>query len=115
MCIAVVWCLAVLPVLTVVAQDQAPTPNPTVIVVQGAVSRLVPATKHTTVLTAIAQSGGIAVMPIARTGYVYRIDNQGALQTISIPLKDILHRKHQDIALQPGDILNVPDSRPRPI
>lgn len=63
-----------------------------------------------TVLKALALSQG-SLPFTAKRAYIYRlIADTGKRQEISVELRDILHRKAPDVALQANDILYVPDN-----
>jgi polysaccharide biosynthesis/export protein len=62
-----------------------------------------------TVKTAIAQAKGLAQYS-ASMGYIYRMDEKGAIHEMAIPLKNIMLRKAPDVTLQAHDVLYVPDS-----
>lgn len=67
-----------------------------------------------TVITAIAQAQG-TVQYFSHTAYLYRPDDKGTMNEITVPLGDILSRKKPDITLQAKDVLYVPDSSGRRI
>jgi protein involved in polysaccharide export with SLBB domain len=94
-------------VVLAVAQDEPPT-----VIVRGAVSHP-GAYPANTVSTAIVRAGGLAAFADS-VAFIYHTENQSAEQAIPVPIKDILKGKKPDIALQPGEILNV-QSRPLPI
>jgi protein involved in polysaccharide export with SLBB domain len=61
------------------------------------------------ILKALAYAEGL--MPFAgNTAYIYRKDEMGGKQEIVVELKQIMSRKTADVALQPNDILYVPDN-----
>ena len=61
-----------------------------------------------TILRALAYAEGL--MPFAyNTAYIYRQDDKGK-QNIPVELKQIMARKSPDIALQPNDVLYIPDN-----
>jgi polysaccharide biosynthesis/export protein len=62
-----------------------------------------------TVKSAVAQAKGLAQY-YASTGYIYRMDEKGAIHEMTIPLKNIMLRKAPDVTLQAHDVLYVPDS-----
>ena len=67
---------------------------------------------HATVLKAVALAEGL--LPYSsKQAYVYRADAAGARQEIIIDLTQILDRKTPDSALQPGDVLYIPDRKGR--
>ncbi len=67
-----------------------------------------------TVKSAVAQAKGLAQY-WASTGYIYRMDDKGAVHEITIKLRDIMQRKAPDVQLQARDVLYVPDSSGRRI
>ena len=67
-----------------------------------------------TVMTAIAQAGGLAQFA-DHVAYIIRTDDQGNVHRIQVPLWDIQNRKKPDITLQARDTLQVPDSPKRRI
>ncbi len=106
-------CIAIISVLTAVAQVSPPH----VIVVEGSVAKPgvypIPYTGQLpTVTTAIAQAGGL-IQYADHRAFIIRVDDQGLTHTIAVQLWDIMNRKKPDISLQPGDILQVPDSPKR--
>jgi polysaccharide export outer membrane protein len=64
----------------------------------------------TTVLKALAVTQG--TLPYtSKRAYVYRtINNTHEREEIAIPLRDILHRKAPDVALQANDVLYIPEN-----
>jgi len=110
-------CIAIFSVLTAVAQDHPiPTPPPNSIAVVGSVTRpgvypVLTPSQLNTVTTAIAEAGGL-IQYADHKAVIIRVDDQGQTRRIEVPLWDILNRKKPDVALQPGDILQVPD-RPK--
>jgi polysaccharide biosynthesis/export protein len=63
-----------------------------------------------TVLKALALSQG-SLPFTARVAYIYRLlPDSGKRTEIEVELREILHRKQPDVALQPNDILYVPDN-----
>jgi len=101
-------CLAVISVLTAVAQDQPVTPENGV-TVRGCAGRtgVYPFLIHDTVKMAIGEARGL--MPgWLDVAYIYRTDNEGVSYKIVIPLGKIMRRKSPDIELEPGDVLDVP-------
>ena len=63
-----------------------------------------------TVLKALALSQGSLPFS-AKRAYIYRlIADSGKREEIPVELRDILHRKTPDVALQPNDILYIPDN-----
>lgn len=88
-----------------------------VIVVEGSVSRpgRYPfASPNSTVLTAIAQAGGL-IGDADHKAFIIRVDNQGIRHTIAIRISDILRLTIPDVPLQAGDTLQVPSMPRRPI
>jgi protein involved in polysaccharide export with SLBB domain len=67
-----------------------------------------------TVMTAIAQAGGLAQYA-DHQAYIFRTDDQGVTHQIPVPLWDIQNRRKPDITLQARDTLQVPDSPKRRI
>jgi polysaccharide export outer membrane protein len=67
-----------------------------------------------TVKSAIAQARGLAQY-WNTTGYIYRMDEKGAIHEMTIPLRKIMDRKAPDVTLQAHDVLYVPDSSGRRI
>lgn len=67
-----------------------------------------------TVKSAVAQAKGLAQY-WANIGYIYRMDDKGAIKEIQIPLRKIMERKEPDVQLQARDVLYVPDSSGRRI
>jgi polysaccharide export outer membrane protein len=66
---------------------------------------------NTTVLTAIAMSEGLDQYA-QKVAYIYRREGTTADQTgVPVQLTKIMERKAPDVALQPNDILYVPDSK----
>jgi polysaccharide export outer membrane protein len=65
---------------------------------------------HLTVLEAIALAGGTSPGAALNSAKIIRKSETG-MQEILTPLKPILTAQAQDIALKPGDILFVPDSK----
>lgn len=61
-----------------------------------------------TVLKALGISEGLTPY-YKQTAYILRPDETGTKQEIPVELKQILARKSEDVALQPEDILYVPD------
>ena len=61
-----------------------------------------------TVLKILANVEGLTQY-YAKTAYIYRPDLTGVRREISIPLKDMMHRKAKDVPLMADDILLIPD------
>ena len=61
-----------------------------------------------TVLGALAQSGG-TTEKAGRIAFIYRADERGVTQKMSIELRDIVSGKKPDILLQARDVLYIPD------
>ncbi len=61
-----------------------------------------------TVLKVIARAQGLTQY-YAKTAYIYRKDEQGVRREIAIQLKDIMHRKAQDVPLMADDVLSIPN------
>lgn len=68
--------------------------------------------KDTTVLKVLAQSEGLLPFT-AKQAYIYRREAKGDRNEIPIALSAIMDRKAGDVALQPNDILYVPDNKNR--
>ena len=70
-----------------------------------------PDTKDATVIKAVALAGGL--LPFySKQAYIYRPNpDTGVKQEIPIDMKKILSRHTPDVALQPNDILYIPDDR----
>jgi protein involved in polysaccharide export with SLBB domain len=105
--VAIPW-IVILSALSAFAQNP-----PSSIVVEGRVAKpgVYPIQTPNTVMIAIAQAGGL-IQYADHKAFIIRLDDQGVAHAIPVPLWDILNRKKPDIALQSGDILQVPD-RPR--
>ncbi len=65
-------------------------------------------TNDATVLKVIAKVEGLTQY-YNKQAYIYRADATGKRQEIGIPLKDIMHRKADDVQLMVDDILLIPD------
>jgi polysaccharide export outer membrane protein len=63
---------------------------------------------ESSVLKAMAYSEGLQTYS-TKSAYIYRREGHGARNEIEIPLRDIMARKANDIALLPDDILYVPE------
>lgn len=61
-----------------------------------------------TILKALGMSEGLTAFH-KKTIYILRPDDSGSKQEIPVELGQILNRKSEDIALQPEDILYIPD------
>ncbi len=63
-----------------------------------------------TVLKMVASAQGLTQY-YAKIAYIYRVDTNdgGKRKEIQVPLKDIMHRKAQDVPLVADDILLIPD------
>ena len=61
-----------------------------------------------TVLKVVASAEGLTQY-YNKTAYIYRADGTGQRHEIIVPLKDIMHRKAQDVPLVVDDILLIPD------
>jgi protein involved in polysaccharide export with SLBB domain len=70
-----------------------------------------PDTKDATVIKAVALAGGL--LPFySKQAYIYRPNpDTGVKQEIPIDMAKILSRHTPDVALQPNDILYIPDDR----
>ena len=66
----------------------------------------------TTILKALALSEGLDRYP-SRTAYIFRKEGSPNQDGIPVELSKILARKAPDVALQPNDILYIPDDRGR--
>jgi polysaccharide biosynthesis/export protein len=67
----------------------------------------------TTVLKALALSGGLQPYP-ANLAYIYRTDNgKGGKGEVQVELKKIIHRTSPDISLKSDDILYIPEATGR--
>jgi protein involved in polysaccharide export with SLBB domain len=100
---------------TAVAQDlPSRIERAHVIIVEGKVTQpgpyptLEPGSTNT-VLTAIAQAGGL-LQSADRKAFIIRADDQGVTHTLAVSLSDIMAGKKPDVPLQAGDILQVPES-----
>jgi polysaccharide export outer membrane protein len=72
-----------------------------------------PAARNT-VMTAIAQAGGLAQFA-EHKAYIIRTDDQGQTHMIDVPLWEIINRRKPDMILQARDTLQIPDSPKRRI
>lgn len=63
----------------------------------------------TTLLKALAMTQGILSFT-SKNAYVYREISGPTRQEITVPLREILHRKAPDVALLPNDILYIPEN-----
>jgi polysaccharide export outer membrane protein len=63
-----------------------------------------------TVLKSIALAEGLAPFS-AKQAYIYRQGNKGERTEITVPLRKLMERKAEDVAMGPNDILYVPDNR----
>jgi protein involved in polysaccharide export with SLBB domain len=61
-----------------------------------------------TVLKVVADAGGLTQY-YNNIAYIYRADATGKRQEIPVPLKKLMHREAQDVALMADDILLIPD------
>ena len=61
-----------------------------------------------TVLKVLARVGGLTQYANSKTAYIYRNDDQGVRHEIAVPLKDVMHRKTQDVRLMADDVLFIP-------
>lgn len=67
----------------------------------------------TTILKALAVSGGLAPYP-AKIAFIYRTEGAaGSKNQVSIELKKIIDRKSPDVALNANDILYIPEATTR--
>ncbi len=99
--------------------EEVRVPEVLKIIVEGSVVRPGPypvldPVSTNTVMTAIAQAGGL-IQYADHVAYIIRVDDQGVTHTIKVPLWDIQNRKKPDVTLQARDILQVPDSPKRRI
>jgi polysaccharide export outer membrane protein len=99
--------------------EEVRVPEVAKIIVEGSVVRpgtypVLDPISTNTVMTAIAQAGGL-IQYADHKAYIIRIDDQGVTHRIDVPLWDIQNRKKPDITLQARDILQVPDSPKRRI
>jgi polysaccharide export outer membrane protein len=62
-----------------------------------------------TLLTAIAKAGGLTANA-SKTIQIRRKDEEGKVTVLKVNLKDIMKGKKPDVELQPGDVINVPES-----
>jgi hypothetical protein len=115
-----ILCIALLSALTVAAQDQPrPIHPPNSIVVAGRVAKpgvypiLTPGELNT-VTAAIAQAGGL-IQYADHMAFIIRVDDQGVIHRIEVPLWDIVNHKKPDVMLQAGDIVQIPESPRRRI
>jgi polysaccharide export outer membrane protein len=69
-----------------------------------------PESGDATVLKAVALSEGLLPFS-AKQAFIYRPDAVGAKKEIPIDLTRILNRKSPDIALQPEDVLYIPENK----
>jgi polysaccharide export outer membrane protein len=68
---------------------------------------------ETSVLRVLAMSEGLAPFS-SNTAYIYRAqDGHAEKKEVPVPLKKIIDRKAQDVALLPGDIFYIPDNTGR--
>ena len=63
-----------------------------------------------TVMKSLALAEGLAPFS-AKEAYIYRQSDGGAREELTVPLRKILDRRAQDVAMNPNDILYVPDNR----
>ena len=61
-----------------------------------------------TALGALARSGG-TTEKAGRIAFIYRADDRGIMQKISIELRDIVSGKKPDVLLAVRDVLYIPD------
>ena len=66
-----------------------------------------------TTLKVLALAGGLSSTAKRDHAVIVRKDNQGQQHEVAIDLKKVLERRAEDVQLQPGDILYVPDSAAR--
>jgi len=65
---------------------------------------------HITVVKAVAMAHGLVGSSKADSAVILRQDATGAKQEIPVPVKKMLKRQADDVKLQAGDVLYVPDS-----
>jgi len=105
--------------ITLIGGEEIRVPEVSKIVVTGNVTQpgvypVLDPLETNTVKSAVAQAKGLAQY-YANTGYIYRMDEKGAVHEIEIPLRKIMTRKAPDVQLQARDVLYVPDSSGRRI
>lgn len=71
-----------------------------------------PAEKKMTVMEAVALAGGFTKEAALNSTTILRTDADGKERTIKVRIKDITIKgqKEDDVILEPGDILNIPES-----
>lgn len=105
--------------ITLIGGEEIRVPEVNKIVVTGNVTQpgvypVLDPIETNTVKSAVAQAKGLAQY-WATIGYIYRMDDKGAVHEIEIPLRKIMNRKAPDVQLQARDVLYVPDSSGRRI
>jgi len=63
-----------------------------------------------TIMRAITEAGGVTDMASPNRTTIKRTHPAGTVETIKVRLKDIKKNKKPDIALEPGDMVSVPES-----
>jgi polysaccharide export outer membrane protein len=69
--------------------------------------------EEVTVLQALSMAGGLDRAAQARRAKILRVDGHSSRTEVSVDLQKILDGKSSDIAMQPNDILFVPNSLPK--
>src|SRR5258707_4111624 len=100
------------------AGDIVTVPHSGIVYVLGAVSRpggfvLANDRGQMTTLKVLSLAGGLSSTAKRDHAVIVRKDNQGQQHEVAIDLKKVLERRAEDVQLQPGDILYVPDSAAR--
>jgi protein involved in polysaccharide export with SLBB domain len=106
--------IVLLAALTAGAQDQTlSNPQGNTIVVVGSVAKpgvysLSGAIQPFTVIDALARAGGLFRTADHRA-YILRTDKDGNKHLLEVPLRDIIDRREPDVALEAGDVLQIPN------
>jgi polysaccharide biosynthesis/export protein len=100
------------------AGDIVTVPHSGIVYILGAVSKpggfvLANDRGQMTTLKVLALAGGLSSTAKRDHAVIVRKDNQGQQHEVAIDLKKVLERRAEDVQLQPGDILYVPDSAAR--
>ncbi len=100
------------------AGDIVTVPHSGIVYILGAVSKpggfvLANDRGQMTTLKVLALAGGLNSTAKRDHAVIVRKDNQGQQHEVAIDLKKVLERRAEDVQLQPGDILYVPDSAAR--
>ncbi len=100
------------------AGDIVTVPHSGIVYILGAVSKpggfvLANDRGQMTTLKVLALAGGLSSTAKRDRAVIVRKDNQGQQHEVVIDLKKVLERRAEDVQLQPGDILYVPDSAAR--